>query len=196
MMLALMVAVLGLTACGGDDDDEDGGGYDDNEYFEITINGEKYVDEYWCGSGIVNLAPKQRNGMEVYAYGGVSNQIPISYQDGLQYHVIAGYTTEDMKQVFQNSTGTYEVISNRGQYIVTDYSDNVGMVISGGNMSRRTVTSGSMKITKVGKFKDPSAKAIMGREDSYVTEGTFSFILTDDWNGNEYEISGKFRLIF
>lgn len=53
MMLAMMVAALGLTACGGSDDDEiggDGNSSDDEEYFEITINGEIYISSslVWC----------------------------------------------------------------------------------------------------------------------------------------------------
>lgn len=199
LVLATMVAALSLTACGGDDkDDEIDGGvyYDDNEYFEISINGENYTDKTWCGSVVINLGQKRKNGMDVYAYGGVTDLIPITYQDGLQYHIVAGYISEDLKTIIPNSEGTYEVISNRGEYFVTDYSDRVGMVISGGNMRYRTVTSGSLKITKVTKLKDPYLEKTIGRDYTYATEGTFDFVLTDDRNGNEFEINGRFRVIF
>ena len=174
----------------------DDGNYNDNEYFEIFINGEKYTDEKWCGSGIYNLGSKMKNGMEVYAYGGVSEIIKISEYDGLIYHIVAGYITRDMKTIFPHPEGTYEIIGSGGQYVVSDYPDDIGMMISGGNISRRTVTSGSLKITKVTKFKDPYLEKTIGREYSYASEGTFTLILTDNWNGHENEISGRFRVSF
>ena len=57
-MLAIMVAALSLTACGGSDDDEiggDGNSSDDEEYFEITINGEKYISSSWYGAVLVGM---------------------------------------------------------------------------------------------------------------------------------------------
>jgi len=41
MMLAMMVATLGLTACGGSDDDEDDGVNNSSATFTITIDGNK-----------------------------------------------------------------------------------------------------------------------------------------------------------
>lgn len=179
-----------------DDNNLSEGDYDDTEYFEININGETITDDTWGGSWLSNYEPKTKNGIEVYPYGGLSEQIMISDQDGLQYAILAGYTSENLKTVFPKSKGTYDVISSRGNYFISDYSDNVGMVISGGNMNRRTVTSGSLIITNVCKYKDPYAKDYLGREEMYATEGTFSFTLKDDWDGNENKISGKFRLVF
>ena len=172
------------------------GDYDDTEYFEININGETFTDDTWGGSWLANYETKTKNGVEVYPYGGLSETITISDQDGLQYAILAGYTSENLKTVFPKSKGTYDVISSRGNYFISDYSDNVGMVISGGNMNRRTVTSGSLIITNVSQYKDPYAKDYLGREEMYATEGTFSFTLKDDWDGNENMISGKFRLVF
>jgi hypothetical protein len=192
MMLAMMVAALNFTSCSKDDDDKiDGGGdYDDTEYCEIVINGEDYTTDFYGGGILANLASREKNGKEVFAYGGLTDMVKISQYDGIQFHIIAGYVSEDMQTVFPNPTGNYDVISNRGEYIVSDYSERVGMTISGGNMNRRTVTSGSLKITKVNKYEDTYNGNV------YATEGTFSFILTDDWDGNENKISGKFRILF
>ena len=196
MLLSMMVAALSLTACGGDDDEEDGGVFDDNEYCQYSINGETHNDKYFSGGIFANYEPKERNGIELHPYGGMTESIPISYQDDMMLHVIAGYTTSDMNTVYPKSTGTYEVVSSRGQYWFTDYSDRTGLVVSGGCMNKRTVTSGSLKITKTSKFKDSSLGIILDRNESYVTEGTFSFVLTDDLDGNENKIEGKFRIVF
>ena len=201
LVLAMMVSALSLTACGGDDKDDDfsgvdNGNYDDTEYCEIFINGEKCTEGFDGHTAIVNLGSKMKNGMEVYAYGGITDIIKISEYDGLIYHIVVGYVTRDMKNIFPHPEGTYEIIGSGGKYIVSDYPDNIGMMISGGNMSRRTVTSGSLKITKVTKFKDPYLEKTIGREYSYASEGTFSLILTDNWNGNVNEISGRFRVSF
>ena len=197
MLLAMMVAALCFTAC-GDDDDEDGGNgnFDDSEYFQVTINGETYNDDSFGGALMANFEPKEKNGTKVYAYGGLSDGFHLSYQDDVQFAVMAGYTTRDMEVVYPKSTGSYEVVSDRGQYWFDEYSDRVGMFVSGGNMNHRTVTSGSLKITKTSKYRDSSPISITDREEMYITEGTFSFVLTDDWDGNENKISGKFRLVF
>lgn len=190
MMLAMMIAALGFTACSSDDEDDGGNGsFDDSEYFQVTINGETYNDDSFGGALLANFEPKERNGKKVYAYGGLSDGFHLSYQDDVQFSVMAGYTTKDMEVVYPKSTGSYEVVSNRGQYWFDEYSDKIGMFVHGGNMNRRTVTSGSLKITKTRKIK------YSGYTD-YVTEGTFSFVLTDDWNGNENKISGKFKIVY
>lgn len=192
-MLAMMVATLSFTACSSDDGEEGSGNYDDNEYFQITING-KTFNESGHGGMYIDLPSADKNGKEAYLYGYRSDAIKISSQDALQYGIVAGYTSEDMRSVYPKSTGTYDIITYRS-YSFTEIPENVGMVIAGGNAIYRTVTSGSLKITKVAKVNNATAKIMHGRE-GYATEGTFSFILTDNWDGNENEISGKFRLIF
>lgn len=185
MMLAMIVTALGMMSCSKEDDDKiDDGDYDDTEYCEIVINGEEYKPDFYGGI-LANLASREKNGKEVLAYGGLTDIVKISQYDGIQFHIITGYVSLDMQTVFPNPKGTYDVISNRGEYIVSDYSESVGMTISGGNMKRRTVTSGSLIITKVNTYGD-----------TYITEGSFSFILTDDWDGNENKISGKFRIVY
>lgn len=186
MMLAMIVTALGMMSCSKEDDDKiDDGDYDDTEYCEIVINGEEYKPDFYGGGILANLASREKNGKEVLAYGGLTDIVKISQYDGIQFHIITGYVSLDMQTVFPNPKGTYDVISNRGEYIVSDYSESVGMTISGGNMKRRTVTSGSLIITKVNTYGD-----------TYITEGSFSFILTDDWDGNENKISGKFRVVY
>ena len=59
-----------------------------------------------------------------------------------------------------------------------------------------TATSGFLKITKFIKCKSRLSKMLYNREDAYATEGNFSFILTDNWDGNENEIKGDFRVVF
>ena len=197
MMLAMMVAALSFTACSSSSDDDSGDdNIDDTEYCQIFINGDDCTDEFYGGGFLLNLSEREKDGMKVHPYGGLTESIKISQYDGLQYHIVAGYASRDMKKVFPHSKGRYEVISNRGEYVVSDYPENIGMMISGGNMKRRTVTSGSLQITKVTKYKDSATKAILGREDIYASEGTFDFILTDDWDGNENHITGKFRVVF
>ena len=196
MMLAMMVAALSFTACSKSDDDEFGGGGDDeNQYFQITINGETINDERWGGAWFAYFEPINKNGRNVYFYGGMSDQIMISEYDGMECNIFAGYTTEDLGTLFPKSEGTYEIVCENGKYN-TDYGDNIGMVLTGGNMSRRTVTSGSLRITKVSKVQSLTAKYLFDRDYAYATEGTFSFTLTDNWDGNENKISGKFRLVF
>ena len=168
--------------------------YDDTEYFEITINGEKINVERWSGSWFATYEKIKKDGMDVYPYGGMTESIKISYQDAMQCGVFAGYTTKDLSTVLPKSVGTYEVIIKPKN--VTDFGDNVGLIIFGGNMSYRTVTSGSLTITKVSKYKDQGVKIMYGRDYSYATEGTFEYVLKDNWDGNENKISGKFRLVF
>lgn len=131
---------------------EDGGEIDDTEYFQISINGESFTDDTWGGSWFAYFEPIIKNGRDVYFYGGMSGQIMISEYDGMECNVFAGYTTKDLGTLFPKSEGTYEIVCENGKYN-TDYGDNIGMVLTGGNMSRRTVTSGSLKITKVSKYK-------------------------------------------
>lgn len=172
------------------DDNGDGGNYD--EYFQITINEETF-NEHAIG-GILSLPLVDKNGEYFYLYGYCSDPIKISYQDTQEYHIVGGYTSKDLRSIYPKSIGTYDIIT-RASYSVTEIPENVGMVITGGNAVYRTVTSGSLKITKVTKVNDPAIKLFFGRE-GYATEGTFSFTLKDNWDGNETKISGKFRFIF
>lgn len=194
LILATMVVALSLTACGGSDDDEFDGGDDENEYFQIAINGETINDVRWGGSWFAYYEPIIKDGKDVYFYGGMTGQIMISDQDAMECNVFAGYTSEDLGTLYPKSKGTYEIVCQDRKY--TEYGDNIGMVLTGGNMKYRTVTSGSLKITNVSKVKSSTAKYLFGRDFGYATEGTFSFTLTDNWDGNENKISGKFRLVF
>ena len=191
-----VMAYIENNGGGGDDEDDDigGGDYDVTEYCQVFINGEDCSTEFYVGT-IGALEKKELNGTTVRPYGIMTEQIKISQYDGLQFHIVAGYGSEYLETIYPHEKGTYQVISNRGEYVVTDYPDNIGMVISGGNMKYRTVTSGSLKITKVTKVKNESTKMVYGRDYDYISEGTFDFILTDDWDGNENKISGKFRLV-
>ena len=192
MMLAMMVAALSFTACSSDADDNNDGTYGDDEYIEITINGETHMESE-TATYYVFFPELVKDGKEFFLYGIMSDHISISEYDGAQFSVIAGHTSKDRSSVYPKSTGTYDIITYDYFTDRTEIPENVGMVITGGNMTRRTVTSGSLKITKVAKVNNPTIKLFYGRE-GYATEGTFSFTLTGF--GNETEISGKFRLIF
>ena len=168
--------------------------YDDTEYFEITINGETTTDSNWGSSWYPYLDPINKDGKDMYYYGGLTSQIMVSYQDAMQSRIHAGYTSNDLSTVLPKSVGTYRIECEKDRY--TNYGDDVGMILMGGNMKYRTVTSGSLNITKVGKFKNQIMKMMYGRDYSYVTEGTFEYVLKDNWDGNENKISGKFRLVF
>ena len=186
-----------FTACGGDDDDIDNGGggnYDDNQYCRVFINGEEENYKNWGAYYFAYFNPYNYHGMEVYYYGGIASHIMISYQDAMDLNIYAGYTSTDIKTVIPKTEGTYDIIIRQpyDEY----YDDNVGMNITGGNMKYRTVTSGSLTITKVSKCKSRLSQMLYGREDGYATEGSFSFILTDNWDGNVNEVSGEFRVIF
>ena len=195
-MLTMMVAALSLSACGGDDDVDNGGGdgsYDDNQYCHVYINGELQHND-WAPYFFPFYETHPYNGTEVYYYGGIADNMMISYQDAIDLNIYAGFTSTDAQEVFPKPEGTYDIIIRQSydEY----YSNNVGMNIIGGNMKYRTVTSGFLKITKVSKCKSQLSKMLYNREDAYATEGNFSFILTDNWDGNENEITGDFRVVF
>ncbi len=180
-----------------EDDDISGDAYfDDTEYCQLFINGEECTEDFYGGGILVLLRDKEIDGTDFYAYGGMTDQIKISPNDGLQYHIVAGYVSTDFKTVIPHPVGTYKVLSSRGESPVNDYTDDLGMMISGGNMNHRTVTSGSLNITKVNKYKISTSMPYQLRTIAYVSEGTFDFVLTDDWDGNENHIIGKFRIVF
>ena len=196
-MLAMMVAAFGFTACGGDDEDVNNGGGDSSyveQYFRVFINGEPQDYEYWGSDYFAYWDTYSYHGADVYYYGGIADHIMISYQDAMNLAIYAGFVSKDLQTLFPKSEGSYDITIRKTQ---DDYFDEtVGMNITGGNMKNRTVTSGSLIIKKVFKCKSPLASTVYGREDGYATEGTFSFTLMDNWDGNENEVSGEFRIVF
>lgn len=184
MMLALMVAALSITACSGDD--EEGVFGDEEEYFEITINGEKYTSDSWFGAVLYGSPVKYVNGVTYTPYGGSSGYIKIDNKTRFMFFVIVGYA-EDWEfekdwtaTAHPNSKGTYQVAIEPEEYF-----DNLGIDIHTDNDDNYEVTSGNMIITKVTKpYNDFQAR----------TEGTFNFTIYNNVNNKEYICSGKFML--
>ena len=203
MLLAMMVAALSLTACGGDDDeDANNGGIssDDSEYFEITIDGEKFNVDSWGGSVLLNLAEKKVNGTTMIPYGSNTDQIRTSDGRVYQFDVFVGYVEDDwFGKGHPKSIGSYDVVSSEGQYIISNYSDNLGMVVRGGGSNNGPrdfiVKSGSLNITKVSKVSS-DAKYVPDKSELYSTEGNFDFILHDKRYDEDIPMKGKFRLIY
>lgn len=185
---------------GGGDDDGGGSTTDGSEYFEITINGEKKTDTSWGGSVLLNLAEKTVNGKKMIPYGSNTDMIRTSDGRAYQFDVFAGYVEDDwFGKGYPKSVGSYDVISSEGEYVVSNYSDNVGMVVSGGGSNNGpsdfVVKSGSLRITKVAKATS-NEKYVPDKTELYATEGNFDFILHDNRYDEDIPMSGKFRLIY
>lgn len=205
MMLAMMVAALGVASCSGSnyDDEIDGGGgstSDGSEYFEVTINGEKLNADSWGGSVLLGLAEKKVNGTKMIPYGCITDMLRTSDGRAYQFDVCVGYVEGDwFGKGHPKSVGSYEVISSEGQYTISNYSDNLGMVVRGGGNNNGPsdfiVKSGSMNITKVSKASS-DAKYVPNKSELYATEGTFDFILHDKRYDEDIAMNGKFRLIY
>ena len=178
----------------------DGISSDGSEYFEITINGEKINADSWGGSVLLNLAEKNVNGAKMIPYGSNTDMIRPSDGRAYQFDVFVGYVEGDwFGKGHPKAVGSYDVISSEGQYTISNYSDNLGMVVRGGGSNNGPsdfiVKSGSMKITKVSKASS-DAKNVPDKSELYATEGNFDFILHDKRYDEDITMSGKFRLIY
>ena len=191
MMLAMMVAALSFTACGGDSDDDEfdniGNLSDDDEFFEITINGEKYISPSWFGGVLVGSPVKYVNGVKCTPYGGGSGYIHLDNNKRFMFFVIAGYaegweSNDWTATIRPKSEGTYPVEIDHDQ----SNFDNIGMLISTNNADNYEVTTGSMRITKLSK---------LNKNFQYRTEGTFSFTFYDNVHNEKYVCSGKFKMV-
>ena len=190
--------ILGL----GDNINGDGGSIssDGSEYFEITINGEKLNVNSWGGSVLLNLAEKKVNGTKMIPYGSNTDMISTSDGRAYQFDVFVGYVEGDwFGKGYPKSVGTYDVISSEGEYVISNYSDNLGMVVRGGGSNNGPsdfiVKSGSIKITKVSKAST-NEKYVPEKSELYATEGNFDFILHDKRYDEDIPMNGKFRLIY
>ena len=184
----------------GGEDYIDGISSDGSEYFEITINGEKINVDSWGGSVLLNLAEKNINGTKMIPYGSNTDMIRPSDGRAYQFDVFVGYVEGDwFGKGHPKTVGSYDVISSEGQYTISNYSDNLGMVVRGGGSNNGPsdfiVKSGSMKITKVSKASS-DAKYVPDKSELYATEGNFDFILHDKRYDEDITMSGKFRLIY
>ena len=174
---------------------------DDSEYFEITINGEKFCDDdVWGGSVLAAWKEKTTNGTKMIPYGGGTDMIHTSDGRAYQFQVFVGYVEGNwFGKGYPKSVGTYDVVSSEGEYVISNYSDNLGMVVRGGGSNNGpsdfVVKSGNMKITKVSKASS-NEKFVPGKSELFATEGNFDFILHDKRYDEDIPMSGKFRLIY
>jgi hypothetical protein len=177
-------------------DSDNNGGEDNDDYsqsLQITLNGESHDVGWKCFW--LYPEPIMRNGKEVYLYGKSANTIMITSQDAMHIEFLSGYFDANNTPV-PKPEGAYTVVNEAttsGRYI--DYDENVGLTISGGNMKYRTVTSGALHITKVKKRSIPASGEWIGRNFCYELDGDFSFVLRDNRNGQETNISGTYRII-
>ena len=107
MMLAMMVAALGLTACGGDDDNNDiGGGISSTNYLEVIIDGTKYTQQYELPFVAITLPSDVDNSL------WLSSSVEEEFGGNLNFG-IAIYHKSDINALLGSSTGTYNVIGNK-----------------------------------------------------------------------------------
>ena len=199
-LVMLALALSALTSFVSCDDEDDNLSSDGNEYFIITINGETISNTSWGGSILLNLECKEKNGIILYPYGSNTDMINTSDGRAYQFDVFVGYVEDNIfGKSRPKSPGTYDVISSEGEYIISDYSDNLAMVVRGGGVKNGpedyTVKSGSLKITKV-YIVSADSKFVPTKNELYATEGTFSFILYDRRYDENISMEGKFRLIY
>ena len=105
MMLAMMVAALSLTACGGDGDDDDkGGGGNGNgnssgDFIELTIDGKTY----------------SKNLIGIYAGGGLTDELSMTgmtenvfKEEGFKFFLTLVHY-DDMAELLSSPLITYSV---------------------------------------------------------------------------------------
>ena len=178
MMLAMMVAALGLTACGGDDEDDDiGGGISSTNYLEVIIDGTKYTQQYELPFVAITLPSDVDNSL------WLSSSVEEEFGGNLNFG-IAIYHKSDINALLGSSTGTYNVIGNK-KSIWQQASDihNLTLQLSYRNGSGNCeVMDGTHKVTAINK-KD---------NDAVIISGTFTALLKD--NKSTYEVSGKYQV--
>ena len=165
MMLAMMVAALGLTACGGDDEDEigdDGGGsasstftiiYDDGGEQVFTYDSDIAIQSLCAGFGNLKRGDSPRGsyfGMGIGTKGDFFIIFPRQkYGEDLDpSYFSVGYSdfgadATDMERVIglsgwygEHISGSAKVTKNDGKYITIDFNNYKYSVTSGINTSR------------------------------------------------------------
>ena len=178
MLLAMMVAALSLTACGGDDgEDEIGGGISSTNYLEVIIDGTKYTQQYELPFVAITLPSDVDNSL------WLSSSVEEEFGGNLNFG-IAIYHKSDINALLGSSTGTYNVIGNK-KSIWQQASDihNLTLQLSYRNESGNCeVMDGTHKVTAINK-KD---------NDAVLISGTFTALLKD--NKSTYEVSGKYQV--
>ena len=137
MLLAMMVAALSLTACGGSDDDEGIGGDDTSDYaFTITYDGElnKYGTAYFKAYSEAAVWHNSRHEFFLgitQPYGQIFWQFPPTV-DSSSFSV--GYDNFDCSILWESfnggvyghdgqyTSGSATVVSNDGKYIGVRFS--------------------------------------------------------------------------
>ena len=165
MLLAMMVAALGLTACGGDDDENDGGGgssssstftiiYDDGGEQVFTHDSDIAIQSLCAEFGNLERYDSPR-GSYFYMMIGTKGDFYIifprkKYGENLApSYFSVGYSdfgadATDMERVDASGIGWYgehisgsaKVTKNDGKYITIDFNNYKYSVTSGINTSR------------------------------------------------------------
>ena len=113
MLLAMMVAALGLTACGDDDDDEIINGISSSgDFIELTIDGKTYHKELL---GIYSELEVGENDMVIT--GTTEN---VFDDEGFNFFMALAHT-EDKQKLLSSPIGTYSVSNKVGYYDDAEY---------------------------------------------------------------------------
>ena len=132
MLLAMMVAALGLTACGGDDDEGNGGGDDgglSSATFTITIDGNKheyltdYLDNWGSWENIVILIETHIGPLRFqYPSSTTFSSFTSGYSSFAEdsEKVTIGITSP---QECTHSAGLAKVVSNDGKKMKVQFSN-------------------------------------------------------------------------
>lgn len=183
IMLAMMVAAFGLTACSSDDDDngDEGGGSSNSSssYLEVTIDGKKYKQNFNLPFVSMTLSSEVEGGL------WLSSSIEEGFDGDLDFG-IAIYHKSDINALLQSSlTTTYNVIGNKKNiWQQADKIHNLTLQLLYRNENGNCeVTSGTHKVTSIKKKN----------KDEVIISGTFTAKLKD--YESSYNVSGKYQVI-
>ena len=201
LLVAMMMATLslGLTACGDDNDEPDGG---DNDYFEVTIDGNTKKVESPKGFDIYLDAGKDKSGKEMTFFNAAGLSLG---RIGTVEMPIAVYT---FKSDFNMKTGTYSFrpITNAGEEIIDDwwnfiYEDDdvkktfeTAMCLTTTDYTDYYSSNGTLNVKSIKKCQ-VTFQGI--KAEGYTIEATFSCKLVKEKDkSNTKECTGRFRLTY
>ena len=159
------------------DTNDEGSSISSTNYLEVTIDGQKYTQQYGLPFVATTLPSDVDNSL------WLSSSVEEEFGGNLNFG-IAIYHKSDINALLGSSTGTYNVIGNK-KSIWQQASDihNLTLQLSYRNGSGNCeVMDGTHKVTAINK-KD---------NDAVLISGTFTALLKD--NKSTYEVSGKYQV--
>lgn len=159
------------------DTNDEGSSISSTNYLEVTIDGQKYTQQYELPFVAITLPSDVDNSL------WLSSSVEEEFGGNLNFG-IAIYHKSDINALLGSSTGTYNVIGNK-KSIWQQASDihNLTLQLSYRNGSGNCeVMDGTHKVTAMNK-KD---------NDAVIISGTFTALLKD--NKSTYEVSGKYQV--